>query len=176
MTVTAGPPCTADRGASPPCLHGGRTPPPPLALGGWHHPALPQEYTVAVIYCGVTATQDRGGFNHLEESLNSSIHTRVHSVADVFSAATLSISIGGMDLGRGGEIVRVHLHPRLLHRTAELALRETSAKPCRSGCCDMSSSGLFNSGTGPYSQLGWPWTSRHPSCYINVSFYLKPGW
>ncbi len=94
-----------------------------------------------------------GGFNHLEGSLNSSIHTGGHHVTDGFSAAALNVSVSGIDLGHGGDVVRVHLRPLLCYSTAELALRETSATPCGTVYGDKSSPGLFRSGTGPYSRL-----------------------
>ncbi len=72
---------------------------------------------------------------------------------DVISAASFTVSVGGMDLGRGGDVICVRLRQRLHHSTIKLALRETSAMSCKSGYSDTSSSGLFRSGTGPHGRL-----------------------
>ncbi len=50
VTVAAGPPCEADGGDFSFCLHGGGVPPPPMALGRGHHPALPPECSFYLLW------------------------------------------------------------------------------------------------------------------------------
>ncbi len=100
-----------------------------------------------------------GGFNHLEGSLNSSTHTGGHHVVDFFSDAALAVSVSGMDLRRGGDVICVRLRPRLCHSTAELALRETSATPCGTGYGDTLSPSFLGPLVDPDSPL---WLSFIP--------------
>ncbi len=107
-------PCRADIEASSLCLHG---------PGRVTSPCPPPEYSCYLLwgYCYVgQVVLTIGG------SLISSIQTGGHHAADVFSAAALAVSVGGMDLGHG-DMVRVGLRPRLRLSTAELVLREKSA-------------------------------------------------
>jgi hypothetical protein len=55
---------------------------------------------------------------HLEGSLASSVHTGGLRHADIFLLPPAPCSVGGMDLGCEGDVVRVHLRPQL-HRTSE---------------------------------------------------------
>jgi hypothetical protein len=106
----------------------------PPARGGDVIP--PYLRSIAVVYWGLTATRDRW-FIHLEGSLTSYLHPRGSCCGSLF-AETVALSVGGMDLGRGGDVIRVCLRPGQPHSTAELAQRGTSAKPSRSGYEDMS--------------------------------------
>jgi hypothetical protein len=121
-----------------------------------------------------------GGFNHLGESLNPFIHLGGPCRGCPFrcrlrSPVALAAWMGPRAQGHRGDVVHVCLRLWICHSAATLTLRETSAMPCRSGYADTSSSGLFLGlglvPTADSPNLG-PW---RPSCYVNVSFYLNPG-
>jgi hypothetical protein len=73
------------------------------------------------------------------------------------AAACAPYSAGGLDLRRGGDVVRVRLCPRYV-----TAQRETSATPWRSGYGDTSSPRSFKARAGSYGQLAWSWLSNVP--------------
>jgi hypothetical protein len=100
---------------------------------------------------------------HLEGSLASSAHTGDLHYMDVFLPSPVRYSAGGMDLGRGGDIVHIRLHPRYI-----AAQRETSALPWRSGYGDTSSPRSFRARAGSYSQLAWFWLSDVPLFFLPV--------
>ncbi len=84
-------------------------------------------------------------------------HTGGLCYADVFLPPPAPYSADGMDLGRGGDIVRVRLRPRYV-----AAQRGTSATPWRSGYGDMSSPQSSKLGLVSYGQLAWSWLSDVP--------------
>jgi hypothetical protein len=103
---------------------------------------------------------------HLEGSLASSAHTEGSPYVDVFLPSPARHSAGGMDLGRGGDIVLVCLRPQYV-----AAQRETSASLWRSGYGDTSSPCSFRARAGSYGQLAWFWLSDIPFfsfLYVNV--------
>jgi hypothetical protein len=100
---------------------------------------------------------------HLKGSLASFAHTGGLRYTDVFPAPpACHIAPGGMDLGRGGDVVPVRLRPRYV-----TAQRETLALPWRSGYSDTSSPRSFRARAGFYGQLAWFWLS-------DVPFFLLP--
>jgi hypothetical protein len=82
-----------------------------------------------------------------------------------------------MDLGRGGDVVRVRvrLHPQIRHSTAELALREILATPCRSGYGYMSSSIFFGQGLVPTTDSPDPGPPEFPLATSNTSRFGREG-
>jgi hypothetical protein len=103
---------------------------------------------------------------HLEGSLASSAHTGGLRYADVFPPPPARPASGGMDLGRGGDVVLLRLRLRYV-----AAQRGTSATPWRSGYGDTSSLRSFRAGAGSYGQLAWFWLSDVPHflfMYVNV--------
>jgi hypothetical protein len=70
-----------------------------------------------------------------------------------------------MDLGRGGDVVRVRHRPRYV-----AAQRGTSATPWRLGYVKSS---LLKAGAGSYGQLALSWLSDVPFLflYVNVNTY-----
>jgi hypothetical protein len=90
---------------------------------------------------------------HLEGILASSAHTGGLRYTDVFPPPpALHTTSGGMDLGRGGDVVPVRLRLRYV-----AAQRGTSASPWRSGYGDTSSPRSFRARAGFYGQLAWSW-------------------
>jgi hypothetical protein len=81
---------------------------------------------MADFYCGVAAIREDDLLSGREPRLLR--HTGGLRYADVFPLPPAPYSAGGMDLGRGGDFVRVSLRPRYV-----AAQRETSASPWRSG-------------------------------------------
>jgi hypothetical protein len=105
-------------------------------------------------------------FYHLEGSLASSAHTGGLRYADVFPPPPARPAPGGMDLGRGGDVVL--LRHRLRYVAAQ---RGTSATPWRSSYGDTSSLRSLRARAGSYSQLAWFWLSDVPHLffmYVNV--------
>ena len=103
---------------------------------------------------------------HLEGSLASSAHTGGLRYADVFPPPPARPASGGMDLGRGGDVVFLRLRLRYV-----AAQRGTSATPWRSDYGDTSSLRSFRAGAGSYGQLAWFWLSDVPHLffmYVNV--------
>jgi len=85
---------------------------------------------------------------HLEGSLASSAHTGGLRYADVFPPPPARPASGGMDLGRGGDVVLLRLRLRYV-----AAQRGTSATPWMSGYGDTSSFGASKPETGSYGRL-----------------------
>jgi hypothetical protein len=103
---------------------------------------------------------------HLEGSLASSVHTGGLRYADVFPPPPARLAPGGMDPGRGGDVVLLRLRLRYV-----AAQRGTSATPWRSGYGDTSSLRSFRARAGFYGQLAWLWLSDVPHfffMYVNV--------
>ncbi len=79
-------------------------------------------------------------------------HRRPPLCGCLSAAACAPYSAGGMDLGDGGNVVRVRLCPRYV-----TAQRETSASSWRSGYGDTSSPRSLRARAGFYGQLAWFW-------------------
>ncbi len=161
--VAAGPPWGAVREASSLrcCVAG--DPPPPSAPGGWRHPACSPEYGRFLLRCCCYTGQM---IYHLEGSLASSAHTGGLRYADVFPPPPGRPAPGGMDLGRGGDVVLLRL--RLRYVTAQ---RGTSATPWRSSYGDTSSLRSLRARAESNGQLAWFWLSDVPHfffMYVNV--------
>jgi hypothetical protein len=105
---------------------------------------------------------------HLEGSLASFIHAGGLRYADVFPLPPARhIAPGGMDPGRGGDVVLVRLRLRYV-----AAQRGTLASPWRSCYGDTSSPRSLRARAGFYSQLAWFWLSDVPffmPLYVNVN-------
>ncbi len=142
------------------------TPPPPLARGGWRHPVFSSEYGRFLLWCYCYTGQM---IYHLEGSLASSAHTGGLRYVDVFPLPPARhIGPGGMDLGRGGDVVPVRLRPQYV-----ATQRETSASPWRSGYGDTSSPRSFRARAGSYgnSPGSGSQTSLFHFLYVNVDVF-----
>jgi hypothetical protein len=141
----------------PPLYDGG---PPPLRLGGGTSPLLssgvwPVFTTVLLLYR--TDDISSGREPHLLHS-----HRRSLLHGHLSATACTTYSAGGMDLGCGGDIVSVRLHPRYV-----AAERETLPSPRRSGYGYTSSPRFFRDRAGSYGQLAWFWLS-------DILFFASP--
>ncbi len=125
--------------------------------------------SMADFYCGVAAIWDRW-FIIWKGASPPPSHRRSPLRGRLSAAACAPYSAGGMDLRRGGDVVRVRLRPRYV-----AAQRGTSATPWRSGYSDTSSPrssklGLVSTANspGPGSQ-----TSLSLFLYVNVNAFKK---
>jgi hypothetical protein len=166
-SVAAGPPCGAVRGASSLC-HCMAGDPPPLRPGVGDV-TLPFLRSMADFYCGVAAIRDRWfiiwkGASPPPSHRGSPLRGRLSA------AACAPYSAGGMDLRRGGDVVRVCLRLRYV-----AAQRGTSATPWRSGYGDTSSPRSSKLGLAPTANSPGPGsqTSLFPVLYVTVVAFKK---
>ena len=153
---------SGQRGTLSPLLYGGG--PPPSSGPGW----VTSPHLFSGVWPIFTACCCYTGqmIYHLEGSLASSAHTGGLRYADVFPPPPARPASGGMDLGRGGDVVLLRLRLRYV-----AAQRGTSATPWRSGYGDTSSLRSLRARAGPYGQLAWFWLSDVPHfffMYVNV--------
>jgi hypothetical protein len=158
---------SGQRGLLSPLLYGGGPPPP--SGSGW--------VTSLRLFSGVwlifTAVLLLYGTDDLSSGREPRLlrHTGGLRYADVFPPPPARPASGGMDLRRGGDVVRVRLRPRYV-----AAQRETSATPWRSGYGDTSSPRSLKLGLAPTANSPGPGSQTSlflPFLYVNVDAFKK---